>query len=664
MIATQSIEREAQLSLKRILPRIEAALKAEIKKDRAGWKQFQTRLNKNFPALFSLYAEVYSDRYDFFFHLEDLIISIAHSWFNRPADLRELDETREKNPLWFQSNQMLGGVCYVDLFANDLEGVKSKIPYFKELGITYLHLMPLFKAPAGENDGGYAVSSYRDVHPPLGTMEQLASLACEFRQAGISLVVDLVFNHTSDEHLWAERAKAGDEDYADFYRIFPTRQLPDLYEQNLREIFPEEHSGAFTFFPDLFSSPISEGNGGRARDGGGGWVWTTFHSYQWDLNYANPAAFNRMAEEMLFLANQGVEVIRLDAVAFIWKQLGTNCENLPEAHVLIKAFNSVARIASPALIFKSEAIVHPDDVVKYISPDEAQISYNPLLMALLWNSLATRKIDLLSQALATRFKIHPETAWVNYVRVHDDIGWTFSDEDAAILGVKGGDHRHFLNEFYRGRFPGSFARGLPFQENPATGDCRICGTCASLAGLEKALHEEGEKEVELAIRRILLIHGIILTVGGIPLIYLGDEIGTLNDYTYRDDPAHERDSRWVHRPRADWEKYEKRNDLHSIEGHIYNGFCTLIDLRKNHEVFSGGELEIIPTENEHVLGFVRLHGGKRAGIFANFSESPQTIAPRIVEQYSITSLKKLHGRNHVSPKNSLTLEPLDFVVFG
>ncbi len=656
MILDPSLEREARKSLQRLLPRVEQTLKKEISKDKQGWKQFNTRLQKNFPALFHLYFEIYNGRYDFFYHLEDLLISIARSWFNRPIDLRELDETREKNPLWFQSNQMLGGVCYVDLFANDLEGVKSMIPYFKELGLTYLHLMPLFKAPEGENDGGYAVSSYRDVHPPLGTMEQLASLACEFRQAGISLVVDLVFNHTSDEHLWAERAKAGDDEYTDFYRIFPTRQLPDLYEQNLREIFPEEHSGAFTFFSDLFPSSSSEGKGGRD----GGWVWTTFHSYQWDLNYANPAAFNRMAEEMLFLANQGVEVIRLDAVAFIWKQLGTNCENLPEAHVLIKAFNSVARIASPALIFKSEAIVHPDDVVKYISPDEAQISYNPLLMALLWNTLATRKIDLLSQALATRFKIHPETAWVNYVRVHDDIGWTFSDEDAAMFGVNGNDHRRFLNEFYRGRFNGSFSRGLPFQENPATGDCRISGTCASLAGLEKALHEEGPAEVELAIRRILLIHGIILTVGGIPLIYLGDEVGTLNDYTYRDDPAHERDSRWAHRPRTDWEKYEKRNDVNTVEGRVFQGLKMLIDLRKQHEVFAGGELEIIPTENEHVLGFTRIHAGKRAVIFANFSEQPQIISKRIIEQYAVQNKERLHGHSNILQK----LEPLDLLIFG
>ena len=393
------------------------------------------------------------------------------------------------------------------------------------------------------------------------------------------------------------------------------------------------------------------------------WVWTTFHSYQWDLNYANPAVFNRMAEEMLFLANQGVEVIRLDAVAFIWKQMGTSCENLPEAHQLIQAFNAVARIASPALLFKSEAIVHPDDVAKYIDPAECQLSYNPLLMALLWNSLATRKIRLLSQALAKRFELHPETAWVNYVRVHDDIGWTFSDEDASILGVNGYDHRRFLNEFFRGRFPGSFARGLPFQENPKTGDCRISGTCASLAGLEKAIEEEGPQQVELAIRRILLIHGVILTAGGIPLIYLGDEIGTLNDYSFRDDPAHERDSRWVHRPRADWEKYAKRHDPRCVEGQVYQGLQRLIALRKENDAFSGGHLQVIQTGSDHVLGYVREHNGKRAVIFANFSELPQTLPAHFLKGFSTDKVYVLHGISQVSLGADMLIAPLDFLVF-
>jgi glycosidase len=654
------ITHESKRALRRLLPHLEKEIAASLSVDPEGWQEFNARLQKYFPALFDLYLGLYGSRYDFFFHLEDLLVSLARSWFARPDDLRELDKAREADPLWFQSNQMLGGVCYVDLFADNIEGVKSKIPYFKELGLTYLHLMPLFKAPEGENDGGYAVSSYREVQPPLGTMEQLAELARELRDAGISLVVDLVFNHTSDEHLWAEHAKKGDEDYVDFYRIFRTRELPDLYEQNLREIFPDEHPGSFTFFSDLFPSLISLGNGGSVRDGGG-WVWTTFHSYQWDLNYANPAVFNRMADEMLFLANQGVEVIRLDAVAFIWKEMGTGCENLPGAHNLIRAFNAVARISAPALLFKSE-IVHPDDVVKYIDPEECQLSYNPLLMALLWNSLATRKADLLAQSLAARFKIHPDTAWVNYVRVHDDIGWTFSDDDASKLGINGYDHRTFLNEFYRGRFTGSFSRGLPFQENPKTGDCRISGTCASLAGLEKAIKEEGSNEIELAIRRILLIHGIILTAGGIPLIYLGDEIGTLNDYTYRDDPAKERDSRWVHRPRADWDAYANRNDVNSIEGRVFQGLHKLIAVRKAHEAFSGGELEIIPVENDHVLGFVRRYQGRHAVVLANFSEREQMISGWVLDQYNLRNKKQLAGISTLEDSNNLVVAPLDFII--
>jgi amylosucrase len=641
------LEREVKGSLDRLLPRLEREFSGEIASDPSGWECFSARLMDRFPGLFRLYLELYGARSDFFFHLEDLLFSLARSWFSRPEALRELDMAREREPLWFQSNGMLGGVCYVDRFAGNLEGIRESIPYFRELGLTYLHLMPLFASPENENDGGYAVSSYRQLNPALGSMEQLAALARDLRRAGISLALDLVFNHTSDEHAWARQARAGDESFEDFYHIHADRQTPDLYERHLREIFPEEHPGAFTFRADM-----------------GKWVWTTFHSYQWDLNYSNPAVFNRMAGEMLFLANQGVEVIRLDAVAFIWKEAGTNCENLPGAHRLIRAFNAVARVAAPALVFKSEAIVHPDEVVKYIAPEECQLSYNPLLMALLWNSLATRKVRLLSQALGSRFRLPPGTAWVNYVRVHDDIGWTFSDEDAAVLGIAAADHRRFLNQFYTGRFEGSFARGLPFQENPKTGDCRISGTCASLAGLEKALHEEGPEQVELAVRRILLVHGVIMTAGGIPLIYLGDEIGTLNDYSYRDDPGLARDSRWVHRPRADPARYARRNDPGSIEGRVYRGFLELARLRAGHDCFAGGDLEVVPTGNDHVLAYLRTHAGRHALVLANFSEQPQVVPARILERCAPPESQRLFGSSALPARADLTLEPIDFVVMG
>jgi amylosucrase len=651
MMMPFSIKQESIRSLNRLLPRLKDKFYSSIKSDPKGWQKFESRLTSHFLKLFRLYYDIYGNRYDFFFHLEDLLKNLADAWFQRPDDLRKLDQYRESDPLWFQSNKMLGGVIYVDLFADDLEGVRSKIPYFKELGLTYLHLMPFFKRPVEKNDGGYAVSSYREIQPPLGTMEQLALLAKDLRAAGISLVADLVFNHTSDEHIWAERAKQGDVDYKEMYLLFPDRTIPDTYELNLREIFPEEHPGAFTLVQITNDQEQKEE-----------WVWTTFHSYQWDLNYANPIVFNHMAEEMLFLANKGVEVIRLDAVAFIWKKLGTSCENLPEAHKLIQAFNSVARIVAPSLLFKSEAIVHPDNVASYISLGECQLSYNPLVMALLWNSLATRETRLLSQALSNRFNLDPGTAWVNYVRCHDDIGWTFSDEDAAQLGINGYDHRHFLNDFYRGRFPGSFARGLPFQENPKTGDCRISGTCASLAGLEKALAEEGPDEVELAIRRITLLHGIIMTIGGIPLIYLGDEIGTCNDYSYREHPRHMNDSRWVHRPKSDWVAYERRNDPESIEGRIYNNFKALVSLRKRNRIFSNGSFEVIETENPHVLGYARQDENTRVIVFANFSEGEQTVINKILLQQNISGKKRIYGFSQIPLKGDLTIRPLDFLV--
>ncbi len=647
---------QTELNLLRLQQKLQARFASAAAKHPKQWQTFLARLREHFPPLLERLAHLYGARLDFFYHLEELGAILAEAWFARPAALKKLDAQREQNPQWFQSNQMLGAVCYVDLFAKNLDGIREKIPYLQELGVTYLHLMPLFQAPEPENDGGYAVSSYREISPSLGTMKQLRALAEELHQAGIVLVVDFVFNHTAHDHAWATRALADDPEYRDYYFIFPDRVMPDLYDKTLREIFPDVRRGSFTFLPAHNK-----------------WVWTTFNSFQWDLNYSNPAVFNSMAREMLFLANQGIDVLRLDAVAFIWKKLGTSCENLPEAHMLIQAFNLLARISAPGLLFKSEAIVHPDEVVKYISAEECQLSYNPLLMALLWNSLATRKTRLLNASMKYRFAIPRETAWVNYVRVHDDIGWTFDDEDARILGINGYDHRRFLNEFYSGKFPGSFARGLPFQFNPDTGDMRISGTAASLAGLEIALAENDAQEIEFAIRRILLIHGIITLIGGIPLVYLGDEIGTLNDYSYQDDPAKSYDSRWVHRPRFNWDDAKKRNDPATIQGRVYWGLQKLIALRKTHDIFSGGQMRVRETGSDHLFAFERVHADvsgfgdeihrKKPDtsilVIANFSEHAQPIHHERLRA-EIFNSEILHGREFLNDDE--TLAPYALVV--
>ncbi len=639
-------DQQATRSFHRLLPRLRERYQSASP---AGeWDAFEARLETHFARLFQLLLHLYGAQYDFFYHLEAILETAARMWLARPAELKALDAQREADPGWFQSQQALGGVCYVDLFAGNLNGIREKIPYFRELGLTYLHLMPLFLAPAEENDGGYAVSSYRQVNPALGTMDELATLAAELRHNGISLVLDFVYNHTSDEHEWARAAQSGDPDYQEYYFLFPDREIPDAYERNLREIFPEVRRGSFTFRPDMQR-----------------WVWTTFHSFQWDLNYRNPVVFDRMVEEMLFLANVGVQVLRLDAVAFAWKEMGTPCENLPEAHMLIQAFNLLTRIAAPALLFKSEAIVHPDEVARYIAPTECQLSYNPLLMALLWEALATREVHLLNHSMQMRFAIDPGCAWVNYVRCHDDIGWTFSDEDAAALGINGFDHRQFLNAFYTGRFEGSFARGLPFQYNPSTRDMRISGTCASLAGLEQALLQDDPDEIELAVRRVLLIHGIILSIGGIPLLYLGDEIGTLNDYHFRANPAAAEDSRWVHRPAADWERFARRTESDTVEGRIYGRLRHLIEVRQNNPALAGANADIIEVNNPHVFGFLRQRHGHQVLVLANFSERQQPVAANELRIHGLSyRFVDLVTGNYISPLDELVLEPYQFVWLG
>ncbi|KAB1662168.1 amylosucrase [Pseudoclavibacter chungangensis] len=583
---------------------------------------FERRVHEHGPVLLDLHRSLYGPR-DGAGSFASLIELAAESWRDRPGDLRALDSRRAIDPDWFTSNRMLGGVCYVDRYAGSLEAVRERIPYFQELGLTYLHLMPLFESPEGDNDGGYAVSSYRRVDPAIGTFEDLAALAAELRAVGISLVVDFIFNHTSDEHEWARRAVAGDPEFENFYLIYPDRTMPDRYERTVREIFPDDHPGSFVQLPD------------------GRWIWATFYHFQWDLDYSNPAVFRAMAGEMLFLANLGVEILRMDAVAFVWKRLGTPCESLPEVHLLLRAFNALLRIAAPSVLFKSEAIVHPDEVAEYISPDECQLSYNPLQMALTWEALATRDARLLQQALDTRHALPPGTAWIDYVRSHDDIGWTFADEDAAALGIDGYWHRRFLNDFYVGRFTGSFARGIPFQEHPITLDARIAGTAASLSGIEA--DDPGGED------RLLLAYAIAFSTGGIPLVYLGDEVAQLNDLDYADDPAHAHDARWAHRPVYPAERYAERLDPTTVPGRVFARFTRMLQVRRETPEFAGNELVPfhVPASgaSNPVLGYQRPGpDGVRVIVLANVGDHSTSVDASTFQAFDADAVELLSER--------------------
>lgn len=567
------------------------------------WESFYQRVLDNFVRFAEQLYCLYGQRAEFGFQVATIIENLFYAYKQRPAYLKKRDEQFPVESSWYLSQNMIGAVAYVDRFAESFKGIQERVPYLQELGITYLHVMPFYKSPEKENDGGYAVSSYRETDPKLGTIHDVQELSKVLLDRGIVLVADFIFNHTSDEHEWALKAKAGNKTFEQFYWTFANYEEVQEYQVYLRDIFPEVRKGSFTYCKEL-----------------GKWVWTTFHSYQWDLRYENPAVFNAMVQEMLAIANNGISVLRLDAVAFTWKRKGTSCENLPEAHTLIQAFRTAAKIVAPSLLFKSEAIVHPAEIAKYIDREECQLSYNPLLMAELWEACATKEVRLLVHSLRKHFHIPEGCAWVNYIRCHDDIGWTFADEDAAELGINGYDHRKFLNEFYMGLFPGSFSRGVSFQYNPQTGDRRICGTAASLAGVELALEHGNGYDLDRAVRRLLMLYGIIYAVSGIPLVYLGDELAALNDYSYEQDPHRCSDSRWVHRPRWLEQHYNDRHTITTLAGKVFTTFCMYGRIRKAHDIFGAGELEILDSEHPSILALRKQNGNTILFVIANFSE--------------------------------------------
>jgi amylosucrase len=543
-----------------------------------------------------------------------LLRAIAATAAARPDELRALDHEREITPDWLHREQAVGYVTYVDRFAGTLPGVRERLPYLRELGVGYLHLMPLLRARPAPNDGGYAVVDYGAVEPALGTMDDLRALAADLRAAGMALCVDVVLNHTAREHPWAQAAMAGDERMLAFYRTFPDRSGPDGFELTLPEVFPDTAPGSFTWEPAL-----------------GRWVWTTFNAYQWDLDWSNPEVFVAMAEVVLNLAAAGVDVLRLDAAPFLWKRRGTDCQNQPEVHDILQALRAVVRIAAPAVAFKAEAIVSPRQLVAYLGTGrhegkECDLAYHNVLMVLLWSALASRRVALMTQTLRAMPRVPPLSGWVTYVRCHDDIGWAIADEDAAAVGEDGYLHRRFLADFYAGDFPGSFARGARFQPDPRTGDARTSGMAAALTGLERARAAGDAAAVELAIRRLLLLYAIAFCHGGLPLIYMGDELGLGNDDAYLDDPARADDNRWMHRPPMDWGATERRGDPATVEGRLFAGLRRLVAARRaTRAVHAQGRSEPVWTGNDHVFGLVREHAGERLLVLASFTPEPQAV---------------------------------------
>jgi len=582
-------------------------------------RHFYVRLGANFYAIHSLFSRLYGDRNDVFHALKMLVGRLAAAYGNRPDELRRIDMAREEDHNWFLSQKLVAMALYCEGFARDLRGVESRLGYLAELGVNMVHILPILAGPEGARDGGYAVSDFRRIDPRVGTTDDLSCLAASLRQRGMLLALDVVVNHTSDEHEWARRARAGEPEFEDFYFLFDDREVPDAYERTMPEIFPETAPGNFTF-----------------DEASGKWAMTVFNTYQWDLNYTNPRVFIELVDVVLHWANHGADVVRLDAVAFLWKQLGTTCQNLREAHLILQLMKDCCQIVAPGVLFIAEAIVAPVEITRYFGEDaviakECEIAYNATLMALLWDGIATGNARLLSRGVRSLPNKLDRATWLNYVRCHDDIGLGFDDADIAAAGYEPAAHRRFLLEWFTGRFAGSTARGELFAVNERTGDARISGSLASLAGLESALESGDPGAVDLAVDRIVLLHAMIMSYGGIPMLYYGDEVATLNDRGYRDDPARTDDSRWLHRPVIDWERMERRFERGTIEHRVFSAVQRMIEIRTSIPAFADfNNRELLEIDDSALFAFLRTPfdlGGEPVLVVANFGLEPTPLDP-------------------------------------
>ena len=570
---------------------------------------FLHRLRRHHDELRWLYMELY-DNGDMFAELCDQMKAF---YDERPAALKALD-TRREGHAWYRDRDLLGMQMYIDNFAGNIRGVEDRLDYLEQTGVSYLHLMPFLDTPADKSrsDGGYAVSDFRRVKPELGTMDDLARLAERCHERGISLCMDFVMNHTSDEHEWARRARAGEGEYMSRYFFTGDQGLIDRYTRDVPQVFPTTAPGHFTYLPELGQS-----------------VMTQFYPYQWDLNYKNPRVFNEMMYNFLYLANQGMDVIRIDAVPYIWKQLGTNCRNLPQVHTIVRMMRMISEIVCPGIVLLGEVVMAPVEVVPYfgtVDKPECHMLYNVTTMATTWNSVACRDTRLLRRQLEAVCGLPREYTFLNYLRCHDDIGWGLDYATLSDWGMEEVPHKHYLNAYFQGLTEGSVSRGELYNSDPVTGDARFCATTASMCGIEAAGFAGDADAMDVAIRKDVMLHAYLLTQSGLPIIYSGDEVGQVNDYTYKDDPEKAEDSRYIHRGRFDWSLVDRVDEKGSVQQRLYDALQILEGIRRDEAVFDAdASVEIVGYSDPAVLWIRRSIGGETLHAVFNFSDEQRDL---------------------------------------
>jgi amylosucrase len=590
------------------------------KKDKAFSQQFLAHIG----AIENLFDEVYAYHPKRNESFESLLITLIQQYKERSNVLLKKDVEKSKLGHWYLSNEITGMSLYVDRFSENIQGLQKKLDYFKELGVNFLHLMPIFESPEGESDGGYAVSDFRKVASRFGNIQDVENLIADMNASNMYLMLDIVLNHTSHHHEWAQKAKAGDPYYQDFFYFYDHRGIPDQLDQTMPEIFPESSPGSFTYVPECNK-----------------WVMTVFHHYQWDLNFSNPNVLVAMMDTILFYANLGVDILRIDAPAFIWKEIGTGCQNLPKAHTLLRLIKQCTQVTSPGMALLGEAIVAPKEIIKYFGTDnytanECDVAYNATQMALQWDALATGDTRIMLTAQDAILQKPYGCTWISYTRCHDDIGLGYDDEMIARVGFDPYQHRTYLKNYYSGSHDGSVAAGALFSVNPKTNDARISGALASLCGLEKALAWNNASEIENALRKIILMQAHSMFMGGIPMLYYGDEMAYTNDYSYLNDTGKSYDNRWMHRPMIDWNKNEQRKKKGSLEHRIFNETKQLIQIRKALPILSDLKNSTWMTpHNIHVAGFVRSFEDKKIFCLFNYQAADAYITWYTFKEHGI-----------------------------
>jgi amylosucrase len=569
---------------------------------------FYTRFIANASSIHSLYNELYGHHRNGVHFFNELLETIRAAHISRTIKLQQKDLEKLKKENWFLSNTLAGMSLYVDRFCGNLSNLEDKLSYFNDLGVNVLHLMPLFESPEGESDGGYAVSDFRKIDERFGTLKDLQQLQQKMSDEGMYLMTDIVLNHTSHLHEWAMKAKAGDKKYQDFFYMYDNRDIPDQFERGMPEIFPAAAPENFTWLPSCKK-----------------WVMTVFHNYQWDLNYTNPAVFVAMLDTIFFYANIGVDILRIDAPAFIWKQEGTSSQNLPQAHKILQLIRLCVQVSSPGMAILGEAIVAPEQIMNYFgkgsfAAKECDFAYNATQMALQWDALATGDTRVMLAAQPTLLQKPFGTSWITYTRCHDDIGLGYDDYMIAQAGFNAYDHRQYLKNYYTGNIHTSPAMGALFSFNFKTGDARISGTLASLCGLEKAIDQNNPGEMNAAIDKILLMQSMSFFIGGLPMIFYGDEVGYTNDYSYQEDAGKSYDNRWMHRPKINWEKNNLKDVAGTVEQRIFSGTQKLLSIRKSLPAISDkSNLIWITPHNIHVAAFIRSNEDQKVFCLYNFS---------------------------------------------